>query len=55
MQGKLFQNIATTGKGKLRDAAYYHYFEFPGVHAVKRHYGVRTNRYKLIHYYHDVV
>jgi len=54
MQGKSFQNIATSGKGKLRDAAYYHYFEFPGVHAVKRHYGIRTDRYKLIHYYHDV-
>ena len=54
MQGKSFQNIASSGKGKLRDAAYYHYFEFPGVHAVKRHYGIRTDRYKLIHYYHDV-
>jgi len=54
MQGESFQNIATSGQGKLRDAAYYHYFEFPGVHAVKRHYGVRTDRYKLIHYYHDV-
>ena len=54
MQGKSFQNIANSGIGKLRDAVYYHYFEFPGVHAVKRHYGIRTNRYKLIHYYHDV-
>jgi arylsulfatase A-like enzyme len=34
-----------------RDAIYYHYYEFPGVHAVQRHYGVRTDRYKLIHYY----
>jgi len=34
-----------------RDAIYYQYFEFPGVHAVQRHYGVRTARYKLIHYY----
>ena len=34
-----------------RDAMYYHYYEFPGVHAVQRHYGVRTDRYKLIHYY----
>ncbi len=34
-----------------RDALYYHYYEFPGVHAVQRHYGVRTDRYKLIHYY----
>ncbi len=34
-----------------RDAVYYQYYEFPGTHAVQRHYGVRTDRYKLIHYY----
>jgi arylsulfatase A-like enzyme len=34
-----------------RDAVYYQYFEYPGWHAVRRQYGVRTARYKLIHYY----
>ncbi|UCC85136.1 MAG: sulfatase [Gemmatimonadota bacterium] len=34
-----------------RDAIYYQYFEYPAVHMVRRHYGVRTMRYKLIHYY----
>ena len=34
-----------------RDAIYYQYFEYPGWHAVRRQYGVRTSRYKLIHYY----
>ena len=34
-----------------RDAIYYQYFEYPGWHAVRRQYGVRTKRYKLIHYY----
>jgi arylsulfatase A-like enzyme len=34
-----------------RDAIYYQYFEYPAVHMVHRHYGVRTMRYKLIHYY----
>ena len=34
-----------------RRSIYYHYYEFPGVHAVQRHYGVRTERYKLIRYY----
>ena len=33
---------------------YYHYYEYPGWHMVKRHYGVRTERYKLIHFYHDI-
>ncbi|MBN2328818.1 MAG: sulfatase [Candidatus Omnitrophica bacterium] len=34
-----------------RQSIYYHYFEFPAVHSVQRHYGVRTQRHKLIHYY----
>ena len=34
-----------------RDAIYYQYFEYPGWHSVRRQYGVRTSRYKLIHYY----
>ena len=34
-----------------RDAIYYQYFEYPGWHAVRRQYGVRTKQYKLIHYY----
>ena len=37
-----------------RDAIYYHYSEFPDWHMVKRHYGLRTRRYKLIHYYWDI-
>jgi arylsulfatase A-like enzyme len=36
---------------KWRDAIYYQYFEYPGWHAVRRQYGVRTLRYKLINYY----
>ncbi len=34
-----------------RESIYYHYYEFPGAHSVRRHYGVRTERYKLIHFY----
>ncbi len=37
-----------------RQAIYYHYYEYPGAHGVKRHYGVRTHRYKLIHFYYDI-
>ena len=40
--------------GKWRDAIYYHFHEYPAEHAVKRHYGVRTERYKLIHFYNDI-
>ena len=34
-----------------RKSFYYHYYEYPGVHSVRRHYGVVTDRYKLIHFY----
>jgi arylsulfatase A-like enzyme len=34
-----------------RESIYYHYYEYPGPHAVQKHYGIRTDRYKLIHYY----
>ncbi len=37
-----------------RDDLYYHYYEYPAEHAVKRHYGVRDSRYKLIHFYNDI-
>ena len=39
---------------KGRDALYYHFFEYPAEHMVKRHNGVRTDRYKLIHFYNDI-
>lgn len=39
---------------KWRNSLYYHFYEFPGEHAVKRHYGIRTERYKLIHFYNDI-
>ena len=37
-----------------RDAAYYHYYEYPGFHMVKRHYGIVTEDYKLAHFYYDI-
>ncbi len=39
---------------KSRDSIYYHYFEFPAEHMVKRHYGIRTKEFKLIHFYYDI-
>lgn len=37
-----------------RNSIYYHFYEFPAEHMVKRHYGIRTERYKLIHFYNDI-
>jgi len=34
-----------------RESIYYHYYEYPEPHRVAPHYGVRTERYKLVYYY----
>jgi len=52
MQGKSLMPVLENGTDlEFRDAFYYQYYEFPGWHCVRRHYGVRTDRYKLIHFY----
>ena len=56
MQGQSLRLI-TEGVQPLdwRKSMYYHYYEYPhGWHFVKRHYGIRTDRYKLIHFYNDI-
>ena len=38
-----------------RKSLYYHFYEYPAEHMVKRHYGVRTaDGWKLIHFYNDI-
>jgi arylsulfatase A-like enzyme len=55
MQGVSLVPLLTGKKpAKWRDALYYHYYEYPAEHAVRKHYGVRTDRYKLIHFYDDI-
>ena len=54
MQGESFRKIVSGEASEWRDAIYYTYYEYPSVHMVKRHYGIRTDRYKLIHFYYDV-
>ncbi len=54
MHGESFLPLLKGEKTEWRDALYYHFYEYPAEHAVKRHYGVRDNRYKLIHFYNDI-
>ncbi len=55
MQGRsLLPLLAGQTPADWKKAVYYHYSEYPGYHAVKRHYGIRTDRYKLIHFYYDI-
>lgn len=37
-----------------RPYVYYHFHEYPAEHMVKRHYGIRTERYKIMHFYNDI-
>ena len=52
MQGESLRKIWLNDVSEWRDAIYYHYYE-KGFGATP-HYGVRTDHYKLIHFY-DVV
>jgi uncharacterized sulfatase len=56
MQGKSLKPLVTNTQKDtdFREAIYYHYYDFPAFHMVKKMYGVRTNRYKLIHVYDDI-
>ena len=55
VQGESLRNLLTNNQETpWRDAIYYSYYEYPGEHNVARHMGVRTDRYKLIHFYYDI-
>ena len=54
MQGESFRNLVSGKTDQFRDFVYYTYYEFPAEHMAKRHYGVATQRYKLIHFYYDI-
>lgn len=54
MQGVSFKNLLLEDSPmKWRSSLYYHFYEFPGFHSVRKHYGVRTDEYKLIHFYEE--
>ena len=52
LQGKSLIPLLKGEKPKnWRKAIYYHYYEYPSVHMVPRHYGIRTVRHKLMRFY----
>jgi len=55
MQGDSFKPIL---EGKTpadwQEAMYYHYYEFPYWHHVQPHYGIRTQKYTLAHFYYNI-
>jgi arylsulfatase A-like enzyme len=54
MQGESLIPLFKGDTANFRDAVYYHYYEYPAVHMVKRHYGIVTEEYKLVHFYDDI-
>ncbi|MEO1011100.1 MAG: sulfatase [Bacteroidota bacterium] len=56
MQGESFKGLLdeTMKEEDFRDVLYYHYYDYPAFHMVKKHYGIRTERYKLMHFYDDI-
>jgi arylsulfatase A-like enzyme len=54
IQGESLRKLVNGEVSEWRDAIYYTFYEYPAEHKVKRHYGVRTDRYKLIHFYYDI-
>ena len=43
--------FASNAVKNWRKDLYYHYYDYPTFHLVRKHDGVRTERYKLIHFY----
>ncbi len=55
IQGESFLPLLKGSKPDTwRKSLYYHYYEYPAEHSVRRHYGVRTERYSLMHFYNDI-
>ena len=54
MQGTSFKGVFTEEEVPNRDAVYYHYYEWPIWHKVQPHYGIRTDKYKLMHFYYSM-
>jgi arylsulfatase A-like enzyme len=55
IQGASFRPLLSgDAPNDWRKSMYYHYYEYPGAHDVKRHCGVRTKQWKLMHFYYDI-
>jgi arylsulfatase A-like enzyme len=54
MQGKSFVQLLQDKRKGWRQSMYYHYYEYPHWHHVQPHYGIRTDRYTLAHFYYNI-
>ncbi|BAX79312.1 sulfatase family protein [Labilibaculum antarcticum] len=55
VQGHSFaQNLKGNTPNDWKQCMYYQYYEYPKWHHVQPHYGIRNQRYKLIHFYYNI-
>ncbi len=55
LQGKSFKTLLESKTpSNWNQAVYYHYYEFPYWHHVQPHYGIRTQKYTLAHFYYNI-
>jgi arylsulfatase A-like enzyme len=55
MQGESFKGaFDESSQEPSRESVYYHYYEYPIWHKVQPHYGIRTSKYKLMHFYYSM-
>ncbi|WP_438988984.1 sulfatase family protein [Polaribacter sp.] len=55
VQGESFKPILFGNTPRnWEQAMYYHYYEFPFWHHVQPHYGIRTQKYTLAHFYYNI-
>ncbi len=51
MQGRSFLPLLDGREAKWRDDFLYEYYEYPAEHCARKHRGIRTERWKLIHFW----
>lgn len=51
MHGRSWKPLLDAQEVQWRDAFLYEFYEYPAVHCVRKHRGVRTERWKLIHFW----
>jgi arylsulfatase A-like enzyme len=51
LPGRSLKPLFNADSTRWRKDIYYHYYDYPAWHMVRKHDGVRNDRYKLIHFY----
>ena len=53
MQGRSWKPLVAGGDPDWREDFLYEWYEYPAVHCARKHHGVRTQRWKLIHFWQE--